>query len=66
MAVTVTHLVQHIVQTTHVLYIMEPVYHVNLAGEMQFVQRHVLMGGMDKIVNKDVLGTVNAILSVIT
>lgn len=39
MAVTVTHLVQHIVQTTHVLYTMEPVYHVNLAGEMQFVQR---------------------------
>lgn len=39
MAVTVIHLVQHIVQTTHVLYTMEPVYHVNLAGEMQFVQR---------------------------
>lgn len=39
MAVTVTHLVQHIVQTTHVLYTMEPVYHVYLAGEMQFVQR---------------------------
>lgn len=39
MAVTVTHLVQHIVQTTQVLYTMEPVNHVNLAGEMQFVQR---------------------------
>lgn len=39
MAVTVTHLVQHIVKTTHVLHTMEPVCHVNLAGEMQFVQR---------------------------
>lgn len=39
MAVTVTHLVQHILQTTHVLYTMEPVYHENLVGEMQFVQR---------------------------
>lgn len=37
MAVTVTHLVQHIVQTKHALYTMEHVYHVNLAGEMQFV-----------------------------
>lgn len=60
MAVTVTHLVQHTVQTTHVYYTMEPDYHVNLAGE------RALMGGMEKIVNKDVLGTVNAILSVIT
>lgn len=38
MAVTVSHLVQHTVQTTHVYYTMEPVYHVNLAGEVQFVQ----------------------------
>lgn len=38
MAVTVTHLVQHTVQKTHVYYTMEPVYHVNLAGEVQFVQ----------------------------
>lgn len=38
MAVIVTHLVQLTVQTTHVLYTMEPVYHVNLAGKEQFVQ----------------------------
>lgn len=31
-----------------------------------FLQQRALMGGMEKIVNKDVLGTVNAILSVIT
>lgn len=31
-----------------------------------FLQQRALMGGMENIVNKDVLGTVNAILSVIT
>lgn len=28
-----------------------------------FLQQRVLMGGMEKIVNKDVMGTVNGILS---